>query len=98
MGGDWQGSVVDRSGEITQVNPAPEQPFPFFFNNALNTFSSALNTPGSPSPFKPWGKASPSVLLIDRNGITCLIMSEEQDLLRALRHQPSEGVKGGACH
>jgi hypothetical protein len=88
---DWQGSVVDRSGEITHVNPAPEQSFHFFLTRALNTR-------GSPHPLNLGEKLSLSVLLIDRNGITYLIMSEEQDLLRALRHQPSEGVKGGACH
>ena len=91
MAGDWQGSVVDRSGEITHVNPAPEQSFHFFLNRALNT----------PVPAHPinLGKSSPLlVLLIDRNGITWRIMPEEQDLLRALGSQPSEGVKGGACH
>ena len=91
MAGDWQGSVVDRSGEITHVNPAPEQSFHFFLNLAQNT-------PVPPHPLNLWESCSLSVLLIDRNGITWLIMPEEQDLLRALRHQPSEGVKGGACH
>jgi hypothetical protein len=75
VAGDWQGSVVDRSGEITHVNPAPEQSFHFFLNRALNT----------PGPPKPWEKLPLLVLLIDRNGITWLIMpEEEQDLLRAL--------------
>ena len=76
MGGDWQGSVVDRAGEITHANPAPEQSFHFF--------NRALTRPVPPHPINLGDKLPLLVLPIDRNGITSLIILEEQDLLRAL--------------
>src|SRR4029077_1116711 len=61
--------------------------------------SHSLHPPIPLTLIKPWGKSPLLLSPIDRNGITSLIMVEEQDPVSAVGKRPFEGVRGGAaCH